>query len=55
MRWAFFDTSDACNDNRPKEMENLLEFRCAKEVAGRGNVLEEPELQSNGSAVEFLA
>lgn len=39
------DTSNACSDNRLKEVENHLECKCDKKFFGQGSVLEEPELQ----------
>lgn len=49
------DNSNACSDNRVKEVENHLEFKCDKKVFGHSSVLEEPELQINQFAMEFLA
>lgn len=47
------DTSHACSDHRPKEMQKRLELKCDKKVAGQGNVMEELGVQII-SAMEFL-
>lgn len=48
------DTSNACGDNRPKEMKNHLELRCDKKVVGQGSVLKNLRAPINNQSARGL-